>query len=248
MSTANGKMYLWESVQVSEGLRHLGPAAMAEYQRMIAADWAPIARPDRGMVLVATWSVSAMLGPSPWCLNLWEHEGWDGLAEILYAQYSNQDQQTVDLDKRLEGWFARANRIRTRVRDRMLSPSAHTPTLEQLLARGTSGGVYYHECVQVAPGRAAEYQQRLHVQWQPEAEHLGLQLVGCYKTEMRNDSEVVVIWALRDFAHWAAVEAALGVDPAALRWQAATAGLVENVETWLLTPDARSPLQTGRLP
>jgi hypothetical protein len=245
---ANDCMYLWESVKVTEGLRNFGASAKDQYQRMIAGDWAPGARQDRGMTLVATWSVAGMVGPYPWCLNLWEHRGWEGLAEMNNAQFRSTRQQTIDMDKRLEAWFARANKLRTFVYDRMLSPSRHTPTLEQLLAQGVRGNAYYHECVQLAPGRAAEYQRRLHEEWQPAAERLGMRLVGCYRTELRNDSEAVNIWALRDFAHWAELETALRRDPDARRWVAATEGLVHDWKVWLLAPHPLSPLQTGRLP
>jgi hypothetical protein len=244
---ANTKMYLWESVNVAQGFRSIGSTAKLEYQRMIAEDWAPGARVERGMTLVATWGVTGMFGPWPWCLNLWEHEGWPGVARILTAQYFSE-QHTVDLDKRLEGWFGRANKIRTYVRDRILAPSDSTPTLEALLAAKVSGKVYYHECVQVKPGRAREYQDRLHAEWQPHAERLGMRLVGCYRTQMRNDAEVINLWALRDFRHWADVELALRSDAAAKRWNASTTGLADDWRTWLMTPDARSPLQMGRLP
>jgi len=244
----NTCMYLWESVKVTEGLRNFGAGAKEEYQRMIAEEWAPGARQDRGMTLVGTWSVAGMVGPYPWCLNLWEYRGWEGLAEMNNAQFRSNSQQTIDMDKRLEAWFARANKLRSFVYDRMLSPSARTPTLSELLARGVKGNAYYHEVVQLRPGGANEYQDRLHAEWQPAAERLGLALVGCYRTELRNDSEAINIWALRDFAHWADLEIALRQDAAARRWVAATEGLVEDWKVWLLAPYARAPLQTGALP
>jgi hypothetical protein len=130
----------------------------------------------------------------------------------------------------------------------MLAPSAHTPTLDDLLARRVKGNAYYHEIVKLAPGRFDEYQQRLHAEWQPAAERLGMQLIGCYRTELRNDSEAVNLWALRDFAHWAELEGQLRRDADARRWVASTEGLVDDWQVWLLQPFAKSPLQTGTLP
>ena len=57
---ANGKMYLWESVNVAQGFRTVGSTAKLEYQRMIAQDWAPIARPDRGFVYLGGFTLFAV--------------------------------------------------------------------------------------------------------------------------------------------------------------------------------------------
>jgi hypothetical protein len=249
VNQANSCMYLWESVKVTEGLHNFGARAMQDYQGSIA-EWAPVGV-ERGMTLVATWGVCGVVGPYPWCLNLWEYPaGWQGLAQMNNAQFRSPgaSQSTIDLDAKLVDWFARANKLRTFVYDRMLAPSSQTPTLGELLKAKVSGNAYYHEIVKLAPGRAEEYQQRLHAEWQPAAERLGMQLIGCYKTELRNDSEAVNLWALRDFAHWAELEEKLRSDADARRWVASTEGLVDDWQTWLLMPYSKSPLQTGQLP
>jgi hypothetical protein len=240
-----GNIYLWETVSVAQGARDTGPGpAKIEYQRRIAEGWAPKAG-ERGLSLVATWSIA--FGPSPWCVNLWEFAGWNGVAQMLDAQYNAREQQAIDIDAKLADWFASTNRIRSYVEARLAAPSARTPALAALLKDRISGTVYRQERVWTTAFRAAEYQQRVDEQWRPLAERHGAQLIGCYKAELRDDSEVISIWALRDYAHWAQFELGLREDRDVRRWIGALDGLVARAETWLLNPYPSSPLQQGRL-
>jgi hypothetical protein len=85
-------------------------------------------------------------------------------------------------------------------------------------------------------------------EWLPVAETLGLHLVGAYRTAMRNDSECIVIWAIRDWDTWADVEIAYEKDPRVAVWRRRTAGVAID---WLNTLMVSAPLsttQTGQVP
>ena len=90
---------------------------------------------------------------------------------------------------------------------------------------------------------------------------LGLQLVGAFRTAMRADDEVVVIWAVPDWDTWARIEAA--TDAAALRstdvgsaadadsravLSAGSDGRLLSRERILLVDAELSPLRIGRQP
>ena len=60
----------------------------------------------------------------------------------------------------------------------MLVPAPYAPTLEEAIAQGIGGEVYYHELVSIAPGRARDYLSALEQEWLPIAGRIGLRLVA----------------------------------------------------------------------
>jgi len=109
--------------------------------------------------------------------------------------------------------------------------------------------VYAHELVAVPPGDADDYLDALRTEGRAAVESLGLTLTGAFRVEMVNDTECIVIWAIPDWATWAAYEQALRVDGGPLAaWSATQAGLGADWRRTLMVEAPLSPLRLGRQP
>jgi hypothetical protein len=97
--------------------------------------------------------------------------------------------------------------------------------------------------VRLAPRGAADYLRRVETDWLPLARRLGMQLVGAYASGLGNAAEAILIWALRDFDHWQAVERA-NADSDVARWRASLKGVAHDWRNVLLFPGPQSPLQS----
>jgi hypothetical protein len=246
---ANTKVYQWEYVDLEPGVTNFGTAARGAYLEHIA-QWAPQGRVSRGTSLVATWAELGVTGTWPRAVNLWEQDSLEVLArrlemaENLHADTKGSPAPGGAPDPAAEKWMDTARRMRLEVECKLLFPAPWSPTLDELLERRVTGGVYYHQTVQVTPRRAEDYLALLQAEGLAPAEALGMQLVGAFRTGLCNDSEAIVIWALRDFDHWASVEKAAREEPMQ-RWRAAASTLARDWQNFLLLPGSRSPLQTG---
>src|SRR5438093_9211113 len=116
------------------------------------------------------------------------------------------------------------------------------------MARGVGGEVYYLECIRIAPAQARTYLDLLERHWLPVAERIGLQLCGAFRTAMVNDSEVIAVWAMKDWDTWAEVEIAYEEDAEVAAWRARARGIALDWRNKLMCPGPKHPLVTGRLP
>jgi len=243
----NGKVYQWEYIDLEPGVVNLGTAARGAYLDHIAA-WAPRARATRGTSLVASWAELGVTGTWPRCVNLWEQDDLHALARRL--ELAEQAHAAGAADAEVVQWLETARKIRIETQCKLLFPAAYSPTLAELLQGGVTGGAYYHQTLQVTPRRVEDYLARLGNEGMAAHEAQGMRLVGAFRTGLCNDSEAIVIWALRDFDHWVGIEKAQRSahgDGALSRWRESLAGLVRDWESLLLLPGPKSPLQTGKL-
>lgn len=235
-NSANSKIYIHELIEIIGQNR-------AKYLHHMTANWGPIGRVERNSLCVGVWGTVGSTERWPEAVNLWELDGWPGMAANFRHEFSHPNLQ----DPSLETWWSEAASYRRGGYDRLLIPSSATPTLEEAIARGIKGECYYHEIVQIAPGQARAYLSMLEQEWIPVAEGIGLRLVGAYRTAMVNDTEAIVLWAIDTWERWADVMIALEEDDRVARWRARTSAVVLDWRGKLLAPAALCPLNTGQI-
>jgi hypothetical protein len=183
-------------------------------------------------------------GTWPRAVSLWEHGSLAVLARRL--ELAQNVHQADPEDKALEAWVEKARTMRHEIVCKLLMPAPWSPTLEELVANKVTGSIYYQQTVKTVPRRVEQYLAALEDEGLAIAQGLGMRLIGAFRTGLCNDSEAVVIWALDDFDHWAAVENANRSD-AVRRWRSQLSGVVRDWENVLLMPAPKAPLQTGRI-
>ena len=232
----NPKVYIHELIEITGHNR-------AAYMHHMTANWGPIGRTERNMLCVGVWATVGSTERWPETVNMWELDGWHGLAANFRHEFSGQKLQ----DPSLERWWAEAATYRRGGFDRILVPAPYTPTIEEALERGIHGEVYQHEVVQVVPGQARTYLSLLEQEWMPVASRLGLQLLGAYRTALVNDSEVIVISAIDTWERWADIAAAYDDDMSMARWRRRIADVVVDWRGKLLVDSELNPLRTGQI-
>ncbi|HZR11892.1 MAG TPA: NIPSNAP family containing protein [Acidimicrobiia bacterium] len=232
----NPKVYIHELIEITGHNR-------AAYMHHMTANWGPIGRTERNMLCVGVWATVGSTERWPETVNLWELDGWHGLAANFRHEFTGPKLQ----DPSLQRWWAEAANYRRGGYDRILVPAPYTPTIEEALERGIHGEVYSHEVVQVVPGQARTYLSMLEQDWMPVASRLGLQLLGAYRTAMVNDSEVIVISAIDTWERWADIAAAYDDDTSVGRWRRRIADVVVDWRGKLLVDSELNPLKTGQI-
>jgi hypothetical protein len=178
-------------------------------------------------------------------VNLWEHASWDVITKNFAHETSHPDMQ----DPTLRAWWADATKFRSGGYDRLLVNAAYSPSIHEAIKQKEIVGakVYLHEIVSVVAGQASTYLSMVEQDWLPAAKALGLTLVGAYRTLMRNDSEVVLMWAMRDWPDWMKYEIALEGNAKVDAWRSRTRGIALDWQGHLMCPAPLSPLMTGKI-
>ena len=234
---ANEKIYIHELIDIRGHAR-------AKYMHHMTANWSPIGREERGQLCYGVWGTVGSTGRWPEVVNLWEEPGWQGLASNLARETAHPSLQ----DPSLAAWWAEAAKYRRGGRDRIMIPAPWTRTIEELTRDGVRGVFYAHELVRVLPGGAPEYLDRVRDVGVGIHEAFGLELVGAFRTALRNDSECLLLWAIPRAEDWAHFEAAQGDDPRIARWREASRDLALDWRRTLLVDAPLCPLRTGRQP
>ena len=132
--TVNTKVYTHEFIDI------IGPNR-ANYMHHMTANWCPMAREDRGQLCFGVWGVVGTTDHWPRVVNMWEEDGFDGLAVALGHELGRPTLQ----DPKLEVWWNEAANFRSGGYDRVLIPAPWTRTIEELCADGVSGVAYAHD-------------------------------------------------------------------------------------------------------
>ncbi len=98
------------------------------------------------------------------------------------------------------------------------------------------------------PGTAWAYLDAVRHQGVDVHGRFGWELAGAWATAMRNDSEVLLLWAVPTWEDWAAFEAVQRTDENVAAWRTATAEQVVDWERFLLVDSPLCPFRTGRQP
>jgi hypothetical protein len=220
----------------------------ARYMHHMTANWVPVGVKERNQRCFGVWGTVGSTGRWPEVVNMWELEGWDGLA----ANFRHELGHATLQDPALADWWAAAASLRRGGVDRILVPEPGTRPIDDLVAAGVRGALYSHELVTVPPGAAPAFLAGFAAEAAPPHEAFGLDLVGAFRVAMVNDSEAVVIWAIPDWDTWAEVEqawlaAGSGTGPLAT-WRATALALGADWRRSLMVDAPLAPLRIGRQP
>ncbi|HEX4220835.1 MAG TPA: hypothetical protein VHZ97_00585 [Pseudonocardiaceae bacterium] len=231
---ANDKVYIHEFIHITKQNR-------ARYMHHIAANWSPVGQKLRHQLCYGVWGVVGSTGDWPQVVNLWEEDGFAGLAQSFRTELNNTSLQ----DPALAKWWAAAADLRSGGLDRLLVPHPDTLTIEALCEAGVSGEVYAHEIVTVRPGENHEFLDRTLAHADKVRDRYGWHLTGAWWTALRNDDECVLLWAIPTWEAWAELEQAQVVEPNALSPNLAQ---VQDRRRILLVDAPLSPMRIGRQP
>ncbi len=233
----NSKVYIHEIVDI------IGPNR-ANYMHHMTANFSPIAQDERHQLCYGVWGVVGSTRRWPQVVNLWEEDGFEGLASSFRHEFNHPTLQ----DPKLARWWAEALRFRSGGLDRLLVPAPWTRTIEELCADGVSGETYAHEQIQVPPGRSGEFLELVRTRAIPIYGAYKWELAGAWETAMVEDSECILLWAIPTWEHWAHFEADQRSAPELGAWRAAARELAASWYRFLLVDAPLSPFRTGRQP
>lgn len=233
----NDKVYIHELIDVIGQNR-------AKYLQHITANWSPIGQSERHQLCYGVFGTVGSTGAWPEVVNLWELDGWDGLAENFRHEFSHTTLQ----DPSLAQWWAEAASLRRGGFDRILVPAPWTQPITDLVAAGVRGEVYAHDLVTLPPGSAPALLDRLEVMGRATVEALGLTLVGAFRVAMVNDTEAIMLWAIPGWGTWARFEREDTPTGALAPWRSELVDLGARVRRTLLVEAPLSPLRLGRQP
>ena len=97
---ANDKVYIHEFIDIIGHRR-------ADYMHHMTANWSPIAQEERNQLCFGVWGIVGSTGQWPAVVNMWEEDGWDGLARSFGHELGHADLQ----DPKLARWWARAAKL-----------------------------------------------------------------------------------------------------------------------------------------
>jgi hypothetical protein len=233
----NRKVYIHELVDIVGHNR-------TRYLHHMTANWCPVARAERNQLCLGVWATLGSTGRWPEVVNMWELDGWDGLA----ANFAHETGSGRDQDPSLARWWAEAASLRRGGHDRIVVPAPWTRTVDELVAAGIRGEVYAHELVTVPPGRAGEYLDALRDEGRAAVEAVGLDLVGAYEIALGAGTGCLVLWAIPDWVTWADYERSWEAGGRLAPWRRTVRALGADWRRQLLVDSPLNPLRTGRQP
>jgi len=233
----NNKAYIHELIDIR------GPNR-ARYMHHITANWSPIGQEERHQLCFGVWGMVGSTTVWPRVLNMWEEDGFAGLAGSFRHEFNHPGLQ----DPKLAKWWEEAAGFRKGGIDRILVPAPWMRTIEQLCADGVRGEVYAHEQFQLPQGGAPDFLERVAQEALPLYGEYGWTLAGAWETAMVNQSECILLWAIPDWARWGAFEDAERADTALGRWRRASYETTVAANRFLLVDSPLSPMRTGRQP
>ncbi len=233
----NDRIYIHEFIDVHGHNR-------ANYMHHMTANWSPTAQVARQQLCYGVWALLGSTGAWPQVVNMWEEDGWAGLA----SSFAGEAVGTGAQDPKLEKWWAKASEFRRGGFDRIMVPAPWTRTIEQLCADGVTGQVYAHELVKVRPGSAAELLERARERAVgPLARHRW-ELIGAFTTAMVDDDEALLLWTIPSWQRWADGERAHTTEDDVIAWRSDVRDVVRIWQRILLVDAPLSPFRTGRQP
>lgn len=232
----NDKVYIHEFIDIIGHHR-------ADYMHHMTANWSPIALRERNQKCYGVFGTVGTTRRWPEVVNIWEEEGFDGLARSFRHELGHATLQNPSL----AAWWARAASFRRSGTDRVLAPAPWTATIDELCADGGVYETYAHEMVAVRPGSAWDYLEMVREHAAPVTARFGWRLLGAWVTTGRNDSEAVLHWGLPRWDDWAAFEKAQRDDDV-MAWKQTAMTLAIDWERFLVVDAPLSPLRTHRQP
>jgi hypothetical protein len=236
-SVGNSKVYIHEFIDILGHNR-------AKYMHHMTANWSPIAQAERHQLCYGVWGVVGTTRGWPQVVNIWEEDGFDGLASSFRHEFNHPSLQ----DPKLAKWWSEAASYRRRGDDRVLVPAPWTSTIEELCASGVTAEVFAHEQVTLPQGGAPDYLEDIAQKGKALYEEHGWQLVGAWETAMVNETEAFLLWGVPSWEQWAALEKAERMTGPLRSWRHSTYGSSTGFHRFLLVDAPLSPFRTGRQP
>lgn len=250
----NDRVYTHEFIRIRGTNR-------ANYMHHMTANWSPIAQDERNQLCFGVWGTVGTTGHWPQVVNMWEEDGFAGLAAGLGHETGRPNLQ----DAKLEKWWSEASGYRSGGFDRVMIPAPWTRTVSELNADGVKGVVYAHEMIKVGRGTAPDFLDLVRAEMVPAYAGAGLELVTAMRTSMHDDSECILIWAIPTWEAWGRFETDInnaatgtptggvkaGTDTDAARlhaWQQRLYSSSEQSDRFLMIDAPLSPLRIGRQP
>jgi hypothetical protein len=168
-------------------------------------------------------------GAWPLGINIWE-KTWGGQTDDLVTQF-----QDARRDTKMEDWWNRNLHLRRGGYDRLLIPTDYSPTLADLVARGVTGEVFWHEVAWLPFGEPRRYLDAMGEQLLPALEEFGLDLVGAFRVAMR-PRQVLTIIGAREWSHLGAFMNASTSHAGLKQWNAYRAETIDQAEELMLLP------------
>jgi hypothetical protein len=216
----------------------------AKYQHHMTANWVPVGVEQRHQRCYGVWSTIGSTGRWPEVVNMWELDGWEGLAHNFEVETAGGRDQ----DPSLAEWWAVASQFRRGGFDRIVVPDERSRSIDDLCGAGVRGELYCHEIVKVAPGRAMEFVDMVRHWGEGVYRTEGVELIGVFRTAMRADDECILLSACPDWSAWSAFEQAWHADGELAGWSKT---LIDFGATWqrtVLVDAELSPMRIGRQP
>ena len=234
---SNSKIYIHELIDI------IGPNR-AKYMHHMTANWCPIGRAERNQLCYGVWGTVGSTGRWPEVVNMWELDGWDGLAANLEHELSHPAMQ----DPSLAEWWSTAAGFRSGGFDRILEPAPSAPTIDELVAAGAGGAFYAHEIITAAPGASVELLDAIQAIGRPTAAALDVDLLGAFRVAMADDRECIAIWSFPDWPAWVAFEQGWTAKGAMEPWRTALIEFGAAFRRTLMIDAPLAPLRIGRQP
>jgi hypothetical protein len=238
VSSANEKIYIHEFIDVIGHNR-------ANYMHHMTANFSPFAQEERHQLCYGVWGIVGTTRNWPAVLNIWEEDGFDGMAASFRHEVSGSSAMQ---DPKLAKWWAEAAGYRSGGEDRLLVPAPWTRTIEQLCADGVTGETYAHEQYRCAPGGSRELLERVAADGEPLLSEFGWVLAGAWETAMVGDTEAFLLWTIPTWEQWAAAEKAERADTKLARWRRSFYERTSFAQRFLLADAELCPFRTGRQP
>jgi len=235
--TASGKVYIHELVGIRGHNR-------SKYQHHMTANWVPVAIEERGQRCYGVWSTIGSTGRWPQVVNMWELDGWDGLARNFEVETAGGRDQ----DPTLAAWWSTAASLRYGGHDRVLVPDDRTRSIDELCAAGVRGALYCHEIVHVPAGLAPMFVDLLRGEGEHVYRERGLDVIGVFRTAMRADDECVVLSACPSWRAWVAFEQDWQPGGGAAAWVRTLVAFGATWQRTVLVDSELSPMRLGRQP
>ncbi|WP_436776532.1 hypothetical protein [Yinghuangia sp. YIM S09857] len=233
----NDKVYIHEFIDIIGHNR-------ANYMHHMTANWSPIAQEERHQLCYGVWGVVGSTRNWPAVVNIWEEDGFEGLAASFRHEFTGAGLQ----DPALAKWWSQAANFRSGGIDRILVPAPWTSTIEELCANGVRGETYAHEVLRTAPGGARGLLERIAEAGDSLLAEYGWALTGAWETAMAGDSEVLLLWTIPTWEQWGEAEQAERADTKLGRWRRNLHQDLVSAERFLLADSELSPFRTSRQP
>jgi hypothetical protein len=233
----NDKLYIHEYIDIILQNR-------ANYMYHMTANFSPIAQEERNQLCYGVWGVVGSTRRWPEVINIWEEDGFDGMATSFRHEFNHATLQ----DPKLAKWWAKAAEFRSGGFDRLLIPAPWTRTIEELTADGVRGETYAHEQIRVPGGRATEYLDFVRERSIPVYEKYGWELAGAWRTAMVDDDECFLVWAISAWEDWSRYEKGHADDQAIIDLRNDARPLTTSFTRFLMVDSELCPFRIGRQP